>query len=214
MKRLIILFAILMLSTPVYAGSSVFSGTANGILGVASEEAPAGTWTKIWDANDATGDSTWADYAAGTNRNSRIVLAAVDIANGSGNYTKIKIVLRAHSSNQTDIGGAGIGLKKASSDAFDYEASPTNITFGSSETVNISAGGTATSDEITFTLDPTDDYLVGVYCSDGDMQYLEGGVGDAYSKDTVGFDESVTENVTGYNTVQYVEWLDEVWGYQ
>lgn len=186
---------------------------AEAILIIQTEEA-AGSWSDVWVATTVTGDSTWSDYN-GSARNYRVYIFASDLTGGG---SKVKITLKGHSSHTSEVQSVYIGPKKASSDPYDFDDTPTEVTFSGGSGASWSGGTSVTSDEITYDLDDTKDHIVAIYYDGADdsgyMGYLDyGGTNDAAYKNGTG-DESGTTNVSGYSATQYLEYLEKIEGYE
>src|SRR5512139_2061156 len=136
----------------------------------------------------------------------RIVVTADNI---SGNASKIKLRLKAHGTQNYTINGCSIGERSSTSD--DFTSGPTRVTFGGNNSVTVSAGVDAYSDEITFTIDETKTYLVHLYAvtsTFGTRFTLTGNTYYYYNADTN--DYTMNQNVTFNSATGYVYYLDQI----
>ena len=193
-KLLFIIVALLLMASPAHA-----------VIFISGTSAPgACTWSTVWDAEVVTGDSTWTNYAY-ANRNNRTYILSGDTTGGG---SKVRITFVAHSTNAGEITDAAIGPKKASADPYDFASAPTNITFSAADNGALPAGGTLVSDEITFAFETTQNYIVSVWSSDGDMAYLDDpGPIWLQVRRNLASDDTETVDTSGYTNHAYVEYL-------
>ncbi len=92
----------------------------------------------------------------------RVVVPAASISTSG---TKIKITLAAGSTEGLTFTTCRIAEKAAAGNAWDFATGGTTVLFSGVDGGTISAGSTLTSDETTFTLDETKNYVVSFYIS-------------------------------------------------
>ncbi len=94
----------------------------------------------------------WADYCV------RVVIPAAALALNASN---IKLTLEAHGTENTLLDNVYIGHQGAG-DVWDYDGNQVEVLFSAGSGVDITAGGTATSDITGFALDSSKDLVIGV----------------------------------------------------
>lgn len=151
---------------------------------------------------ETVADASWTGEQALANRGIRTVIDAAQIST-SGSTVRVTFV--AGASEGVTIDGAYIGHQAGAGDIWDFDGGQVRITFnGGSNGVTIAANDTATSDEISFSLDETKNLVVAT------------GIANNTSSDTVrratsatGFNstnkasangEEGTTDVTGYSS--------------
>lgn len=148
-----------------------------------------------WEiAASATLGSNSAGWSGFTLRQ-RIASAAISNTGG----TKVRVTFVASTAGGFVIGNAYIGHQAASGDAYDFEATPTQLTFnGGNAGATVSAGSSIVSDEITFTIEASKNLIISMYFS-GTSAVRSGNNGSwqAYYKNA---NDAVTVNATGYTT--------------
>lgn len=169
-------------------------------------------------SNDAAIRAAWAssranlisftnssDYTGVNNFNIRIVISAASIT-VSGNAITVKF--KGHKSNAETIIGASIGERSGSTGNF--ASAPTRLTFSGSNGGTIPAGGYLTSDQVTFAIDETKDYLVHFYLASANVRY--GAASTRYYKLGSGVDNTLTEDISGlsYSNDATVACLDSI----
>jgi hypothetical protein len=132
----------------------------------------------------------------------RIRLDADDLTDGTG--SKIKLTLPHYGTDYT-IEEMWIGVAASAGDIYDFQSSPTQVTFNGGAT-SITVTASDISDEITFSYDGSVDILI--------SQYVDGVNGQPYvivnspqfgdnteSYQKASVNEASTVNVTGYSFV-------------
>jgi hypothetical protein len=165
---------------------------------------PAVSWSAatdvpIWQAAVQTADTSWQDTGS-NNLNFRIYVKGAQVASSS-NSVKIKFK-HPFTSSSTFISSAYIGVKKEDTDAFDFGATPTQVTFGGNGAVTLLADdGYTTSDTIAFPIAVGTDYLIAFHTNTGSWApRLSGGVAPNQYYRTAA-DESAVVDVTGYGSL-------------
>ena len=126
-------------------------------------------------------------------RNWREQVSALDIANPA---VKITISIQASATVNLNITGSGIGAAATAPNA----SSITRITWnGGSNGATITAGTTATSDQIAYNLDNTLDQMVTVYTTARNVEYHSNNHETLWSNFAAP-DQSQSAGVTGYST--------------
>lgn len=109
------------------------------------------TFTKTLDHDN--------DFGTAVNEmNFRSVYAAAALSN-SGAYVRVKF--KSNTSYALRIRGASIGERSGATSSF--TSSPTRLTFGGSNQIDVTANSTQWSDWVAFSLDETKSYLINVY---------------------------------------------------
>lgn len=104
-----------------------------------------------YDANS----NDWVGYTM------RQVIDSTEIA-ATGN--KVRVYIEADGDQGFDLGNAYVGIKSTSGDAYDFESTPVQLTFGGSNSVYIPAGARIQSDIVDLTVGASDGLVVSVYC--------------------------------------------------
>jgi hypothetical protein len=161
-------------------GAATFSGGA--------------TWQTNATAAVSTGNAGWNGYTM------RVRVAAAGLANGGG--TKVRVTLKAASSGSGfTIDGCYIGAGAASGDVYDFETTPTQLTFsGGSAGAAVAINATVRSDEVTYSIDASKPLLISLhYSATSSVATLATKANwTTYYKTAVS--EAATVNVTGYST--------------
>jgi hypothetical protein len=186
----------LLLVCNAEAGGAFIWGDSGGAV--------ACTWKTAWSATTVASQPTWDDYNE-AERNRRTIISSGDIAY-SGD--QIRLVFQGHSSQADSIMGMSIGLRSGSTE--DYASAPTRVTCSSGNSCLLAAGTTTTSDNISFTLSSSNDYLVHVYTGDPGNNYEAYLTmsGAAYSEATA-TDRTMTEDVT-MSSYGYISHLSNI----
>jgi hypothetical protein len=146
------------------------------------------TSTTIFSRPDSGTNS--ADSAT---RNWREQLSALDITNPA---TTITISIQASPGAALNITGSGIGAAATAPNA----AAITRITWGGGNNgTTVAAGSTATSDQISYTLDNTLDQMLTVYTTARNVEYHSNNHETLWSN-FAGPDQSQSATVSGYST--------------
>lgn len=127
--------------------------------------------------------------------NFRLRIPAADMPAG----TKVRLTLRGASSGGFKVTTAHFGRAATSGDPYDFASAPTQVKFGGANSVTIAATTAVVTDEITMTITGTNDYLLAVYCNDGNnnvMPYGGSFGGQVYYR--VASNQSSATNVSGY----------------
>ncbi len=153
-------------------------------------------WSTIWDATAQTGTSTWESSLASSSRNNRIVIAGAYV---TANATQIRVKMRQNSANGIVYNNLYIGPQKAASDAFDFDAAPTQLLKGTAGNWTLGVGtGYEYTDSLTFSMATGTSYMVAFHIpsSPARVRLLPGTGTHLYFKN--GTTESATADVTGY----------------
>lgn len=181
---------------------------------------PMGTYGKIISDNflsDTMAVSTNAEYDAGgdyyINRSTQSVAAAAMTTNGSANAhstvrqvvaaseisdggATVSVTLRAHTSTGMTITEAYIGKAAGSGNAYDFDETPTALSFDGAPGAVIAAGAAKSSDFVDFEFEATDTLIVSYYISAGDPRLALSMTGwNAYYKNA---DDASTVDASGY----------------
>jgi hypothetical protein len=147
MKRAIFALLILLIASPSFAGGMVVGSGA------------AGAW-ETCVSNTSTGQST-----DGATRNWRFFLPANTCAHSG---SKVRITVKAASAGGGGtITGASIGTQGV--DTRDFAATPTRITWSTSNSATVAQGTELVSDEITYTFNKASVNGVHIYVTDRDF---------------------------------------------
>jgi len=166
-------------------------GTADGVTGQTSGSYGAKVFTSQTPATTSY-SVTLGSNSAGSNTTFRFVIAASAITvSGS----KIRLTLQGHAAGT--INDVFFGQKASSGDAYDFETTPTRITFNGGSSSVATINGAIVSDVINFTLDETKDHVISVYQSGTVTTKFFASAGSSYAK--AGSD-AATQNATGYST--------------
>jgi hypothetical protein len=167
-------------------GVSAITGT------LAATETGETTWSVSFDETLDSDSSGFGDYTI------RQVVLASDIAI-SGSAVRLRIV--APATGGMVIGSCYIGHKAAGGDVWDFESTPTQVTFnGGSAGLTLAAGAASVfSDEIAFALDETKDLIVSFYFSSTTTirRSTVGTTASYYYKAT---SDAATVNASGYTS--------------
>lgn len=163
-----------------------------------SYNSTAANWvqTNTWPLNDG---------ASGSSHQNQTVRQVISGSHLTRSGSKVRITVDSTSSTGVTLQKMYIGRQASSGDAWDYASAPTQVTWDGGNSgftlQNISSG--KTSDEITFEVDETLNYIISFRLTSvaGTNISSETTVGtgtQTYFKATV--DEVATVNVTGYTT--------------
>lgn len=149
-----------------------------------------------------------ADSGAGSSTTFRFVIPASTLA-GSNVYSQVRLLFRATAAGTLTYNPGYIQEKAGSGDAYDFSATPVQITVGSSGTITIPAGTEVWSDWLDLAIDAAKNYVVSLYKTGGtSRQETTSGI-TQYSK--AGSDAS-TVNASGYSGPASVGWIGGVEG--
>ncbi|MGM5087520.1 hypothetical protein E0H64_17640 [Rhizobium leguminosarum bv. viciae] len=137
----------------------------------------------------------------------RQTIAAANLANIGG--SKVRLTFRAGTGSAA-IDNVYIGHKAASGDAYDFESTPTQITFsGGSAGATVATNSTLLSDEIAFTIQSGKDLIVAI--DFGAAAVVSRGLTQtgwqAYRKSA---NDASTVNATGYSAIDAADCLSLV----
>lgn len=197
-----LLLVLVLIPTLVYSWSVIVAG------GGAGEG-----WSTIWTAESQTGDSTWGSKAFG-NAADKNVRVHIQNAYITSNAVTLRITFKSHATEDSTLSDAGIGLKGDGSgeDVYDWETgnSPTAIKFNSgNDSVTLTAGDTIVSDNVTFSITASEDYLVAMWTSNYYFGFLTGN--QIWWASGVGSSDVDVADISGYTqnaevfTVQKIE---------
>lgn len=129
--------------------------------------------------------------------NVRIVIAASALS-VSGTIVKVRFTPRSSGGSNLVVNAAYIGEKAAAGDAYDFAAAPTQLLFSGSGGFTATPGTSVSSDELTFTLDETKNYIISYSMNAASNVRFGAASGwDTYFKAAAAADVN-TANVTGY----------------
>jgi len=131
----------------------------------------------------------------------RFEVAALTLPTGT--ITKLRFTVVAGAAQQLTITNMYVGHAAASGDAYDFSATPTQVTFSGSGSVTIPAGETVTSDWITFSYNKTSALLVAYYTAGGtgaDTIRYKASVSNVNNYYKAAANEAATVDKTGYTT--------------
>lgn len=134
-------------------------------------------------------NDSWSNY------NVRQVLPAGFF---STSYSKLRFRLVARGTAYT-IDSMYIGLKATSGGAYDFNATPTQVTFGGSGSKSVGTHQVAISDDVSFSCDATTQLVIAMHVATGGTSVPNNGAmasASVYYK--TGSDQSSTLTVTGY----------------
>lgn len=97
------------------------------------------------------------------------------------------------------IGAMYIGQAAASGDAYDFAATPTQITVGGSGSFTVGVGQVVVTDWIDFTLNEAQNYVTSFYVTSGDLRYKNGTSPDYATYSRAGNEAATVNATTGYN---------------
>lgn len=162
-------------------------------------------YTEIWDAEEQTGDSSWAG-TTDADRNYRTVMLATSITDDA---TVIRLKFKAQAGQDAVIQDASIGLRSGTSD--DFDGAPTNVQQGSSDSFTINAGTSEYTDDITINIDKTKDYLQALHVDNPfHKNRLEAGSGTHGYWKAEAADETEIIIVAGYGTTDDINNLESM----
>jgi hypothetical protein len=140
----------------------------------------------VW--NDAFAPTEDGDNSGNNDINYR---NAIDADTSSYDGIKVRITITCSTTSACEIGGTSIGVSTANDD---YDSAPTRITWDTGNNGKaLGVGGSAVSDEITFSFDKTVRHLVHDYMIDGDTRKVSSGTyGRGYG---TGSDDTLTQTV-------------------
>jgi hypothetical protein len=179
--------------TKVWSGSAWVEKPAKVWNGSAWVAAISATWQTNASAAVSGANAGWNGYTM------RQRIAAAGLANGGG--TKVRVTLKAASGASFTIDSCYIGAGAASGDVYDFETTPTQLTFsGGSAGVTVASNGTVLSDEVTYTVDASKPLVISVHFSAASSvpPLLSKTNWTNYNKAAVS--EAATVNVSGYAT--------------
>lgn len=132
-----------------------------------------------------------------SNQTIRQVIPASAIVDGGGS---VRITLFGATGEGFSVDSCYIGEQAASGDPYDFEASPTQVTFdGGSSSATIATAGTKESDAISFSVDPSKSYVVSYHITSSAVASLRAKSSESgfasYSKSG---DDAATVNASGY----------------
>jgi hypothetical protein len=178
------------------AGNPItFGAYGSGAAPIISGADVIGTWTAAtvdWAQTFAmtpTGSGNGAEA-----RERRNIIGAASLTNSG---TSIRVTFKGGAASGT-LGGASIGL--GSGVTGDYSAAPTRITFGGDNSYAFTDNEVFVSDEIAFTLDETEDYLLHIHFTNPySYQIYGGGSSSQWYKNSSASDDTMVEDVTYVN---------------
>lgn len=132
--------------------TGINTGSSSGYIHDDAEETiETDTTSTIYDTSisGSSGTDGWANYS---------VRVSIPTASITANATTIQIKLAAHGTEGVTFDNVSIVERNGSTD--DGTTTPTEFLFSASSGVTIAAGATATSDNLTYSIDSTKDYLV------------------------------------------------------
>ncbi len=135
-------------------------------------------------------------------RNYRDITGAI-----SANVVAVRLVVTADASNDADIDGMSIGI--AAADTFSMTGAPIRVTFAGSNSVNVPAGESRTSDTIIISASAGQKLLIPFYTTDRDFSVSSGGGRLSAVNTTAGDSSQVKDVKMGRNgwaqqTVDYI----------
>jgi hypothetical protein len=161
-----------------------------GMIGVIS------TYTPSWQV--AYSRSLTADSTGWNGFNLRQVINSSNLSLGG---TKVRVTLQAAiATSGFTIDHAEIGHAAGAGDPYDYDGGQIALTFsGGSASVVVATGGSVLSDEMTFTLDNTKNFIIAMHFSATSTLRAGSNTGaPSYFKSAAS--EVSTSDVTGYTT--------------
>ena len=149
-------------------------------------------------------ETTWektlnADASGGSDMEWRNILAAGTLSTSG---TKVRVTFEGHSSTAGQIDGASIGERDGSTDDMADtfgSAKFKRLLFSGGDTAVLGAGQEVVSDELTFDLDETKDYLIHIWFDDGNYacRHLQSGAdGKCNGSYNGGVDNTETQTVS------------------
>ncbi|MGB3899499.1 MAG: hypothetical protein WA973_13195, partial [Mesorhizobium sp.] len=192
------------------AGSFALNGQAATFLRTLRLGASAGSFA-------LTGQAATLTYAPGASWQTVLTVPIIGNSAGWNGYTirqwlskttyaasggsKIRITLEAGSTAGFTIDDCFIGYGAASGDAYDFDATPTRLTFSGSNGATVSAGGALVSDELPFSLDPSKDLIVSAhFSSTSSVANVASSSGSHQGYYRSGVNQAGTVDVSGYTT--------------
>ncbi|TBE54480.1 hypothetical protein U8P68_10945 [Rhizobium ruizarguesonis] len=139
-------------------------------------------------------------------------IASAQISNAGG--TKVRVTLKAGSTGGFTCDAAYIGHKAASGDDYDFESTPTQLTFsGGSASGTAATGASIVTDEINFTVQSGKDLIISVHFTTSGVvsRATSGATGwQCYRKSA---SDAATVNATGYTTIDQADCVTKVESY-
>jgi hypothetical protein len=131
------------------------------LAGGGSQPAAAGgVFGTIWSDTLTSSGSGWNNFTI------RNVYEVAGLTAPSGTPTQARVTFEANSGGGFNIAFAYIGHQASSGDAYDFDTTPTQITFdGGSDGKLVGSGSEEVSDAVNFAWDKTSDIVISMYCS-------------------------------------------------
>lgn len=117
----------------------------------------------------------------------------------SASATALRFTLTAPASSSMVIAAAYIGQQAATGDPYDFFTTPTQIKFSGNSGITLASGVSAISDDLTFTLDNTKNYVIRVALTSGAVGY--GGSMDSYYYEAGAASSVATINISGMSII-------------
>jgi hypothetical protein len=202
------------------AGAAAGVGGASGVGAMILAAAGSSAGVAAASAVGANANATWHTVASSNptvngvgfgSVTTRQTIAAANLSNIGG--AKIRITLKAGSTGGFITDACYIGHAAASGDAYDFESTPTQVTFGGGNAgATVAINTTVLSDEITFTLQNSKALVVAIHFgTSGVIARASSQTGwQAYNKSA---NDASTVDATGYTTSNVVNCLTLVEAY-
>lgn len=153
---------------------------------VMAAQVEPGGWSTTWDGVATTDSAGWGGYTL------RAVVPAASLAAGS----KVRMTLAAGTSGCV-VAKAYVGLRAASGDDYDFESTPTRMTFGGAAGVSIPGNGTVICDDVALTIPSGRALVLAVYFTSGSIKVFANSAWTEYDKSG---DDAATVNASGYSS--------------
>lgn len=162
-----------------------------------------GTAASTWQTTYSRAFTSNQSGLGGTNL--RCVIGSSDLAFSGSN--KVRVTLVAATAAGFVLDAAAIGHGAASGDTYDFDGAQIALTFaGGNAGVTCSANSSVLSDEMTFALNNTKNFVVAAHFSSGSTRIVSAaGTTDSWQKTAAS--EVLTSDVTGYSDFGGFNWL-------
>jgi len=181
-------------------GSSAGVGAASGV---------GSSVSLSWQVNAST--TLGVNGTGFGNTTVRQRISSAQISNTGG--TKVRVTFKAGSTGGFGCDAAYIGHKAASGDDYDFESTPTQLTFGGGNAgATVSTGATVLTDEINFTVQSGKDLIISIhFTTSGTVSRSTSATAwQAYRKSA---SDAATVNATGYTTSDAADCVTKVESY-
>jgi hypothetical protein len=161
-------------------------------------------WTTTFSATLNADSDGWN----GVNLRQQFAAAALSTSGGL-----VRITLQAGSSQDAIISSCYIGHAAGAGDAYDFDGTQVQVTFGGSAGVTIPANSSVVSDLIPYSFDEAKNFIVAAYFNGGtshDMVRANTSAANTTKYEKTAADETSTANVTGYSSAAGLRLINKI----